>query len=83
MVSISHGRPKHRKFFYRNKFAPFGYDCVTVEGSKEGQPPVQVYVLTKEGEGEIGGVIREEEEGGNRMDEEEEGGKEEGEEEEK
>ena len=65
MLSISHGKEKLRRFFYRNRFSPFNLKVVPVDDLKPGQNPVYVYVLTKgdaeEGNNENGAFQREEE----------------------
>ena len=47
MLSFSHGKPKVRRFFYRNRFAPFNIKIVEVDGLKPTQAQVFLYVLTK------------------------------------
>jgi ubiquinone/menaquinone biosynthesis C-methylase UbiE len=47
MLSISHGKEKNRRFFYRNRFSPFSLQVVPVGDLKPGQPQIYLYVLTK------------------------------------
>ena len=47
MISISHGREKLRRFFYRNRFSPFNLKVALLDDLKPGQNQVYMYVLTK------------------------------------
>jgi ubiquinone/menaquinone biosynthesis C-methylase UbiE len=47
MLSISHGREKARKFFYRNRLAPFTLRVVKLGENKPGQPTLYLYVMIK------------------------------------
>jgi hypothetical protein len=52
MISITHGKEKNRKFFYRNRFSPFKIEVFRLGNRKANQAQVVVFVLTKSsGEG--------------------------------
>lgn len=54
MISITHGKEKNRKFFYRNRFSPFQVEVIPLP-KKNNQPQTLIFVLTKSSEenGEI------------------------------
>jgi ubiquinone/menaquinone biosynthesis C-methylase UbiE len=56
MISITHGKEKNRRFFYRNRFSPFAIEVLPLVNRKANQAQVLIFVLTK-GEGKVGGAI--------------------------
>ena len=46
MISITHGKEKNRRFFYRNRFSPFQVEVIPLP-KKNNQPQTLIFVLTK------------------------------------
>lgn len=57
MISITHGKEKNRKFFYRNRFSPFQVEVIPLP-KKSNQPLTLIFVLTKSSD--ENGEVREE-----------------------
>lgn len=49
MISITHGKEKNRKFFYRNRFCPFNVQVHPLPNRKPAQAQVLIFILSKEG----------------------------------
>lgn len=55
MISITHGKEKNRKFFYRNRFSPFNVQVEPLKDKSKSQSNILIFWLNKSGEGNEGG----------------------------